>query len=146
MQTTEINGFLIDTFNQHGLVEKTQGICPLCSHDRQPKNQKAKCASYDWERGLGTCHNCNTSFQLHTYQRKGASEKEYVRPEMTKYSAVVDKTQQWFESRGITQQTLDDLKVGQGLEYMPQTGKTENTIKFNYFMGDQLIKIGRAHV
>ena len=80
MQTTEINGFLIDTFNQHGLEEKTQGICPLCSHDRKPKNQKAKCASYDWERGLGTCHNCNTSFQLHTYQRKGASEKVYVRP------------------------------------------------------------------
>ena len=81
MQTTEINGFLIDEFNQYRLEEgKKQGICPLCSHDRKPKNQKAKCASYDWERGLGTCHNCNTSFQLHTYQRKGASEKEYVRP------------------------------------------------------------------
>ncbi len=80
MQDKEINGFLIDTFNQHGLEEKTQGICPLCSHDRKPKNKKAKCASYDWERGLGTCHNCNTTFQLHTYQRKGASEKVYVRP------------------------------------------------------------------
>ena len=67
MQTTEINGFLIDEFNQHKLEEgKKQGVCPLCSHDRKPKNQKAKCASYDWERGLGTCHNCNTSFQLHT--------------------------------------------------------------------------------
>ena len=81
MQTTEINGFLIDEFNQHKLEEgKAQGICPNCSSDRKPKNTKAKCASYDWERGLGTCHNCNTSFQLHTYQRKGASEKVYVRP------------------------------------------------------------------
>ena len=92
-------------------------------------------------RGLGTCHNCNTTFQLHTYNRKGSNEKEYVRPEMTKYSAVVDKTQQWFESRGITQQTLDDLKVGQGLEYMPQTGKQENTIQFNYVIGNQLINV-----
>lgn len=81
MQTIEINGFLIDNFNQYGLDEgKKQGTCPLCSSDRQPKKQKLKCASYDWERGLGTCHNCDTSFQLHTYQRKGASEKEYVRP------------------------------------------------------------------
>ena len=81
VNNTEINGFLIDQFNQYDLeVGKTQGICPLCSHDRKPKNQKAKCASYDWERGLGTCHNCNKSFQLHTYQRKGASEREYVRP------------------------------------------------------------------
>ena len=40
MQTTEINGFLIDEFNQHKLeVGKKQGICPLCSTDRKPKNQ-----------------------------------------------------------------------------------------------------------
>ena len=63
MNTEEINGFLIDEFNQHSLKEgASQGICPLCSSDRQPKNQKAQCASYDWERGLGTCHNCDTSF------------------------------------------------------------------------------------
>jgi hypothetical protein len=81
MQTTEINGFLIDEFNQHKLeVGKKQGICPLCSTDRKPKNQKAKCASYDWERGLGTCHNCNSTFQLHTYKRKGETQKVYERP------------------------------------------------------------------
>jgi twinkle protein len=142
MQTTEINGFLIDEFNHYGLKEgKSQGVCPLCSHGRQPKNQKAECASYDWERGLGTCHNCNTTFQLHTYQRKGASEKVYVRPEVTKYLPVENKVTEWFESRGISQRTLDDLKVGQGPEWMPQTGKTENTIQFNYIMGDQLINI-----
>ena len=142
MQTTEINGFLIDEFNQYSLKEgATQGICPLCSKDRQPKNQKAQCASYDWERGLGTCHNCNTTFQLHTYQRKGASEKVYVRPEAVEYTPVADKVTEWFKSRGISQGTLDDLKVSQGPEWMPQTGKTENTIQFNYIMGDQLINV-----
>ena len=143
MQTTEINGFLIDEFNQYSLDEgKSQGTCPLCSSERQPKNQKAKCASYDWERGLGTCHNCNTSFQLHTYQRKGASEKVYVRPDTPEVLPEVStKVVEWFKTRGISQQTLADVKVGEGSEYMPQTGKTENTIKFNYFMGDQLINI-----
>ena len=148
MQTTEINGFLIDEFNQYGLAEgKKQGTCPLCSHTRQPKNQKAKCASYDWERGLGTCHNCNSSFQLHTYQRKGASEKEYVRPTPPdpeypgRDYGLDDKVTEWFKTRGISPETLLDLKVGQGSEYMPQTGKSENTIKFNYFMGDQLINV-----
>ena len=54
VENIEINGFSIDTFNQYGLPEgKTQGICPLCSSDRKPKNQKLKCASYDWKRGLG---------------------------------------------------------------------------------------------
>ena len=141
MQTTEINGFLIDEFNQHKLEEgKKQGICPICSHDRKPKNQNAKCASYDWERGLGTCHNCNTSFQLHTYQRKGASEKEYVRPvviaDPEETDFLSDKVIKWFETRGISAQTLVDLNVDEGAEYMPQTGRTENTIKFNYFIGD----------
>jgi twinkle protein len=141
---TEINGFLIDKFNQHELeVGKTQGVCPLCSSDRQPKNQKAKCASYDWERGLGTCHNCNKSFQLHTYQRKGASEKIYVRPLIDNVSTLQSNSKviEWFKTRGISQETLRDLNVSEGPEFMPQTGKTENVIKFNYMMGDQLINI-----
>ena len=142
MQTTEINGFLIDEFNQHKLEEgKKQGVCPLCSSDRKPKNQKAKCASYDWDRGLGTCHNCNTSFQLHTYQRKGASEKVYVRPAEVVHKPPASKVVEWFKTRGISQQTLTDLRISEGPEFMPQTGKTENVIKFNYFMGDQLINV-----
>jgi twinkle protein len=142
VNNTEINGFLIDQFNQHKLdVGKTQGICPLCSSDRQPKNQKLKCSSYDWERGLGTCHNCDSSFQLHTYQRKGASEKVYVRPIEVERTPPASKVVEWFNTRGISQKTLIDLSVSEGAEFMPQTGKTENTIQFNYIMGDQLINV-----
>jgi twinkle protein len=150
MGTEEINGFLIDRFNQHSLKEgAAQGTCPLCSSDRQPKNQTAGCASYDWERGLGTCHNCDTSFQLHTYQRKGSSEKIYARPpaidrpedSLMDVVKMNKKVVQWFETRGISPQTLLDLSVSEGSEYMPQTGKHENTIQFNYYMGDQLINV-----
>ena len=145
VNSTEINGFLIDQFNQHNLdVGKTQGTCPLCSSDRQPKNQKLKCASYDWERGLGTCHHCDSSFQLHTYQRKGSSEKTYIRPDALNVvdpKQITSKVFKWFESRGISQKTLDDLMVTEGTEFMPQTGKSENTIQFNYIMGDQLINV-----
>ena len=144
VENREINGFLIDEFNQHGLdVGKTQGICPLCSHTRKPENKKKKCASYDWERGLGTCHNCDSTFQLHTYERKGASDREYVRPTFStkSHKAPSSKVVEWFKSRGISQKTLEDLNVSEGPEYMPQTGKEENTIKFNYFMGNQLINI-----
>ena len=143
VNNSEINGFLIDQFNQYDLeVGKKQGVCPLCSHDRKPSNKNAKCASYDWERGLGTCHNCNSTFQLHTYQRKGASDKVYVRPDTPE---VVDnvgtKVEEWFKGRGISPSTLAALKVTEGSEWMPQTGKTENTIQFNYYMGDQLINV-----
>ena len=143
MSKEEINGFLVDKFNQHGLKDgASQGICPLCSPDRKPKNTKAQCASYDWERGLGTCHNCDTTFQLHTYQRKGASEKVYTRPiTPEQFNDVSTNVETWFGTRAISKQTLQDLQVTEGPEFMPQTGKTENAIQFNYFMGDQLINI-----
>ena len=106
VNNTEINGFLIDTFNQYGLEEgKTQGVCPLCSSDRKPKNEKAKCSSYDWDRGIGTCHNCSKTFQLHTYQRKGKSEKVYTKPTAAVTNPPSSKIIEWFSTRGISEET-----------------------------------------
>src|SRR6056300_851627 len=143
INNTEINGFLIDTFNQYELeVGKTQGVCPLCSHDRKPENKKQKCASYDWERGLGTCHNCDSTFQLHTYQRKGETDKIYIKPDpIVNVEDVSTKVEEWFKSRGISKETLSALKVTEGPEFMPQTGKIENAIHFNYFAGNELVNI-----
>ena len=142
MNKEEINGFKIDVYNQYDLKDNAkQGVCPLCSEDRKPSNKKAQCASYDWEKGLGTCHNCNTTFQLHTYQRKGASEKVYVKPNADIAISRSTKVEDWFASRGISKQTLTDLKVSEGMEWMPQTSKSENTIHFNYYMGHDLINI-----
>lgn len=143
INNTEINGFLIEQFNQYDLeVGKAQGICPICSHDRKPENKKHKCASYDWERGLGTCHNCDSTFQLHTYQRKGSSDKVYIKPEQPEVIVEVStKVEEWFKSRGISKETLRALKVTEGSEFMPQTGKSENAIHFNYFVGGELINV-----
>jgi len=137
----EINGFKIDVYNQHKLEEKTQGICPLCSHDRKAKNVKAKCASYDWDRGIGTCHNCNKPFQLHTFKRKGKAEKIYEKPKPFVDSILSEAVVNWFKSRGISRETLLDVKVTEGKEWMPQTQKEENAIKFNYFAGGELTNI-----
>jgi len=142
MNTTEINGFLIDQFNQYDLtVGKKEGICPLCSADRKPANQKAKCAMYDWERGLGTCMNCDEVFQLHTFKRKGTIDKVYIKPEWKNNVLLTDKVVKWFESRGISQKTLIKSKITEGQEWMPQTNKVENTIQFNYFINNELLNI-----
>lgn len=142
VNTTEINGFEIDTFNRYDLeTGKTQGVCPLCSADRKKENRKKACASYDWERGLGTCHNCNETFQLHTFKRKGSATKVYVRPEPEVISPVGEKVETWFSKRGISSKTLSDLKVTSGDEFMPQTGKSESVIKFNYFVANELVNI-----
>ena len=144
VEDKEINGFTIDNFNQHDLeVGKSQGTCPLCSSSRKPENRKAKCASYDWERGLGTCHNCDSTFQLHTYKRKGKAEKVYVVPDFTEgaIKPVRDKTLEWFKTRGISSETLAKLMVSIGKEYMPQTGNIENVIQFNYYVGGKITNV-----
>ena len=69
------------------------------------------------------------------------SDKEYIKPPEKKIIEVSTKVEQWFAERGITKKTLNDLRVTEGVEYMPQTGKEENTIHFNYFIGDQLINV-----
>ena len=121
VENTEINGFLIDNFNQYGLEEgKTQGTCPLCSSERKPKNRKKKCASYDWERGLGTCHNCNQTFQMHTYKRKGNADREYIKPEFNHKTNKPPGTKilKWFADRGISQETLEYCNVSEGPEFL----------------------------
>jgi len=142
MNKTEINGFQIDTFNQYKLeVGKREGVCPLCSANRKPQNRKAKCAMYDWDRGLGTCMNCNEVFQLHTFKRKGGNDKVYTKPKTIANPLLSDKVIKWFENRGISNNTLVKMKITEGKEWMPQTGKEENTIQFNYFINNELINI-----
>ena len=135
MNTTEINGYEIDKFNQYDLKVGAQvSTCPLCSHDR--KKKKDKCASLDWNRGLGSCHHCGKTFQLHTFV---TSDREYVKPEWRNNTDISDNAIKWFESRGISQETVKSAKVSEGPEWMPQTGQTENTIQFNYFRNGELI-------
>jgi len=85
---------------------------------------------------------CSNSFQLHTYKRKGNSEKVYVRPELQEVVVVNNtKVEDWFMTRGISKDTLTDMRISEGVEWMPQTRKEENTIQFNYFMGDTLVNV-----
>lgn len=66
---THINGFQINIYNQYNLKEGAHySRCPKCSTGRRKSNDK--CASLDWDRGIGTCHHCGDVFQLHTYSKK----------------------------------------------------------------------------
>lgn len=76
---SEINGFEIDQYNQHGLKDGAKySTCPHCSNGRGRSNQKTKCASLDWNRGLGTCHHCGEVFQLHSYRKKKPLKDYYA--------------------------------------------------------------------
>jgi twinkle protein len=135
----EINGFEIEKYNQYGLDEgATKSTCPKCSNERKKKS--IKCLSIDWSIGLANCFHCGERLQLHTYKKKDEKKKEYVKPKF-QYRELSEDIIRWFETRGISQQTLSRMSITQGKEWMPQTKKEMNTINFNYFLGEQLVNV-----
>ena len=126
MNTTEINGFEIEKFNQYDLkVGAKESTCPLCSHERKKKNDK--CASLDWERGLGTCHHCGEIFQLHTFERK--RDRVYSKPTVNDNSTIDPRVAEYFSGRGISLGTLQAA----GVTTRP------GWIEFNYWENGELI-------
>lgn len=116
--------------------------CPVCSETR--RNKTAKPFSYNVSKGVGHCNNCEARFveKGNDSQRMSEEPKEYKRPVWANVTELPDKVVKWFkEERGISQQTLIDLKITAGEEFMPQTGNKENCIKFNYFRGEELINV-----
>ena len=138
----QINGFEIDKYNVYNIQDNARyWTCPECSQHRKPQNQKQKCLSVFWEDGLGQCNHCGARIQLHTYKKK-TDVKEYFRPTWQNNTKLSDKVVKWFEDkRKISQFVLRMAKVSEGLEWMPQTQKKENTIQFNYFRNEELINI-----
>lgn len=132
----ELNGFEIEKYNQYGIKDRAKSsTCPKCSEHRKKKTDK--CLSVYWDTGLAKCNHCGEMLQLHTYKKK-VKEVEYVKPKWNR-TELSDKAVKWFEGRGITQLTLNRLRVTQSKEWMPQTGKEESVINFNYFLDDELV-------
>lgn len=128
MNTTEINGFKIDKFNQFDLpVGKKESTCPKCSEGRSAQNRKTKCASLDWNRGIGTCHHCSQTFQIHTFKR--SQDRTYSKP-AAKEETLDPKVIAWFANeRGISEETLKLAKVT----------SSPGWIEFNFYAYGELI-------
>jgi len=103
--------------------------CPKCSHERKKKTDK--CLGVNLDKQVWHCNHCNYKGWLP--KQIQIDEKVYVKPEWKNKTELSDKAIKWFEKRCIDQQTLITWKITEGLEWMPQTQKEENTIHFNYF-------------
>lgn len=66
-------------------------------------------------------------------------KKEYILPKFQNNTDLPENVVKWFQGRGIMQGTLLKMKVGYGLEWMPQPRASVQTIQFHYWRGDKLI-------
>lgn len=118
------------------LTGQVYATCPKCSPTR--KKSKDKCLSVNLDTKVWNCHHCGWSGFLRNEELK---KIEYKKPVWQNKTVLNEKVVQWFESRKISQKTLLKVKITDGLEWMPQTEKQENTIHFNYFRNEELVNI-----
>jgi len=113
-------------------------VCPVCSYDRKKKN--LKCFSYNRTKDVGSCNHCGITL-VKKKDYTPIVKIEYKRPIWRNNTELSDKAIKWFESRKISQKTLLDLKVTEGVEFMPQISKEINTVQFNYFRDGELVNV-----
>ena len=130
---------------------KIKTICPQC-HD-QRSNKRDKSLSVDLDKGVWHCHYCQWSGTTEVRVKDDWQQRSTIRKQKKVYKLpaaqateeqrhqVGAKALAWFASRGISEQTLRTLNVTEGMEWMPQTGKAENTVQFNYYRGEELVNV-----
>lgn len=112
-------------------------ICPKCSHKR--KNKRDRSLSVDLKTGAFNCHYNGCGFCGYAVEVK-KEKREYVKPP-ARLEKLSKKSIDWFESRGISNNTLLRLGITESREWMPQFEKEVACICFNYIRGGELVNI-----
>lgn len=108
--------------------------CPKCSESR--KNKKDPCLSVNITEGVFNCHHCD--FKGKVFEKK--KQKEYFKP-LPRLEKLEKTTIEYFEKRGISNNTLLRLKVSDSTEYMLGANAVIPVICFNYFRDDILVNV-----
>jgi len=133
-------------FEKYGIeipFRKTSGkiktFCPKC-HDTRT-NKRDKSLSVNLDSGLFKCHYCDFSSSASEHKNEYRTKREYSKPKFRNNTELSDKLVQWFDARGIRQETLKKMQITEGLEFMPQVEKQMNTVQFNYFLNGELVNV-----
>lgn len=105
--------------------------CPKCSEDR--KKKKDKCLGVNLDSGVWHCVHCDWKGSIH--------RKQYVLPKWENKTELPDSILEWFQSRNITSETLNQMKISYSTIWMPQVEKNVGAICFNFFRDGQLINV-----
>lgn len=129
--------------------------CPNCRDSRgNPKDRSLSC---DLATGKFHCHHCDWSgcvaeeeewekqerrqawFNAHPLKRQ---KKEYRKPQPKPQSPYTEKLIAYMKGRGISEDTMKAMHIGEGVEKMPRKNgefKDTNTVQFHYFKNGELV-------
>lgn len=124
-------------------------FCPQCHDERRDKRDKS--LSINLATGEFHCHYCGFSGcaaekeswererSWHNYAPIRRQKPVYKKPQPRPTVPLSAKALAWFSGRGISEQTLLDMRVTEGQEWMPQKQGQANTVQFNYFHNGELV-------
>ncbi|MBP9688267.1 MAG: toprim domain-containing protein [Bacteroidia bacterium] len=118
---------------------ENQMTCPECSPTRKKKT--LKCFSFNLGKNAGRCNHCGIVLVSKQDIPLKLTQIEYKRPKWKNSTKLSNNVVKWFEGRNISQYVLNDFKITNSVEWMPQTQKNENVINFNYFRLGELINV-----
>jgi twinkle protein len=119
---------------------ENQMTCPECSPNRKKKT--LKCFSFNLNKNAGRCNHCGVVLVAKEDKPIFVEPaKVYSKPIWKNKTELSNNAVKWFESRKITQSILNEFKVTEGAEWMPQTQNSVNTIQFNYFKFGELVNV-----
>lgn len=110
--------------------------CPVCSHTR--KKSKDKCLGWNNSKMVGRCVHCESSFFI---KHEKETDFVYEKPVWTNKTSLSTEAVKWFESRKISQKTIEKLRITEGIEWMPGINKEVKTLQFNYFRDNSLVNV-----
>ncbi|MCH8314245.1 MAG: toprim domain-containing protein, partial [Nitrospinae bacterium] len=120
--------------------------CPECSHTRKKKTDP--CLAVNLDKKTWYCHHCEWSGGLKNGnghhgdgQRFTSKSKTVTKPEYSSSCGLSEKSRAWLHERGITDEVLERNQITDGPEWMPQTEREENCIRFPYFKDGVVVNV-----
>ncbi len=127
--------FNIDLDGRTGAEVST--TCPQCSAQR--KNKKAKCLSVNTEKGVWICFHCDWRGTLKVGE-EFPGKKIYRRPTWNP-KPVTSPLLDWFQSRGISQATVEREGIVMTDHYLSQLEDTVACIAFPYVKNGEVVNL-----
>ncbi len=135
MGNTDIIGKLLSLDIQVKNKPSQQKVkCPKCNERRSDKRDRSLSVNVDL--GVFRCHYCGYSG---TVIEKEDSKYKIPEPSPGGSDKLSDELIQFFSSRGISRQTVRDVKISEEDKWIAKVDKKTNTIVFNYYQSGRLV-------
>ena len=114
-------------FRRYGSKSQFKTVCPFCSEQRKPSNRKAACLSVKQEvdHWVYNCWHCSAKGRENKMEATAV-----VAP--VKTSTLEDKHYEFFKSRGITRDTVDNYSITASTQWIRSVNGNTDCVGFAY--------------